>query len=983
MKRNSGLRALVTVAVVFVACDDTQVTENLPELEVVPSVLEFGDVVVGEKKTLVAEIRNPGAGVLTVDRIAPSADLAADFTFELADDRVAPGAAVELSITFEPTALGVAGGVFTVTPVDDVPARDLIVEANAVDSQLIVDPEQLDFGLVLIDQTHTLELEVTNTSEEPLEVQFDRGSGVDLCSRGARDVYCVTTDDTSARTSGRLALAAGESKLLQVEFTPQISGLREDATIELKTCDACRTLDVGLRGEGTEQAIVCTPSPVDFGDVNPEVCATQTVTCENTGALPANITQVGFANGASPAFVVARDPSPRTLQASSSVDIDLQFCPSSLGDHSGALTVETDGPVPASRTVVVPLEGRGGGPTITVTPESLDFGLVATLVPYTRSLLVTNTGFHDLEISELAMLGDDAALFTPGAVPPAIPPGDGAVITVTYAPTAEGTSRAELVIRSNDVGQPEVTVDLDGEGRNVPPCSYRISPTTMTFGITEIGRTKTRAAVFENTGGADCLIYGAALEPGSDPSFAVESEPARVVPGGGAELIRVAYSPMAAGTHSGSVRLDFSASDAPVSFSLAGDAGSSDLLVFPDSIDFGDVGVNCASRRQPVELYNVGAVPVTIGATVEPSASSPYTVVRDGNSLPAAGMTLQPGQGTSLLVEFRPTAERAYADAIEIPHTISGTMLRHVIALAGRGEVDAVQTDAFTQLGNPQADILFLVDNSCSMGGEQASLSTNFASFITYADAEAVDYHIAAVTLDEAIGGFGLFQPVGGTPMERVITRQTPNAAAAFQANVAVGAVGPGPEKGFDAAYFALSNPTYASQHSNFLRPQAFLSIIVVSDQPDLSTNTTDFYYQFFASIKGFQNRNKFAFSAIVGDDPGGCSGPGGQAWAGPRYIDMARRTGGVFQSICTADWARALEDLSRTAFGLRNQFFLSGQPVVPTIEVFIDGVSFPPNDGGIVNWAYDGGTNAVVFTPFATPEPGTTVDISYAAQCL
>lgn len=983
MKSTLGLRTLAAVALALVACDDTQVSESLPELAIEPAAIDFGDVVVGEKRSITVSVKNSGASVLTIDRVIASADLGPDFTFELSEDRVAPGALADLVVTFEPTALGAAGGALTVKPKDDIPAKDLIVEANAVESALEVSPELLDFGLVLIDQTHELELSVTNVGEARLPVHFDSGTGVDLCARGAGDAFCVAADDSAASTSGVIELDPNQTAILRVRFSPEISGLRENGQLELKTCDGCRSVNVALRGEGTEQAVECGPSPLEFGDANPGVCSMRTVTCQNTGSLPAQITSWSFANGSSPAFMLPSTPAPRMLVSGASTDVDVEFCPTSLGDHSGNLAIETDGPVPASRIVVVPMTGRGGGPTINVTPESIDYGLVATLVPSRRTILVSNTGYQALEISELAFLGDDADRFSVDTTPAPIPPGEGIVIGVTYAPTTLGESSASLVIRSNDVGRPEVTVELDGEGVNVPPCSYAISPATMTFGITEIGRTKTRAAVFENTGGADCLIYSAELETGSDPSFAVVSQPARVVPPGGAELIRVAYSPMQPGMHNGGVTIDFSSPDTPVRFPLVGDAGSSDLLVFPDSIDFGDVGVACASRRQPVELYNVGGVPITVGALVEPLPSSPFRVVRDGNSIPPGGVTLQPGQGGSFMVEFRPTIERAYASAIEIPHVINGTMLEHVVALAGRGEVDAVQTDSFSQLGNPQADILFVVDNSCSMGDEQTSLSTNFASFIQYAEAEAVDYQIAVITLDEAISGFGLFRPLNGTPAERVITPRTPNAAAAFQANVAVGAVGPGPEKGFAAAYMALSNPTYAMQHSNFIRPQAFLSIIVVSDQPDLSAQTVDFYWQFFASIKGFQNRNQFTFSAIVGDAPGGCNGPGGGAQACPRYIDMAQRTGGVFQSICSNDWSRSLEDLSRTAFGLRNQFFLSGQPVVPTIEVFIDGVTFPANDGGIVNWTYDFGTNAIVFTPFATPEPGTVVDISYSAQCL
>jgi hypothetical protein len=91
-----------------------------------------------------------------------------------------------------------------------------------------------------------------------------------------------------------------------------------------------------------------------------------------------------------------------------------------------------------------------------------------------------------------------------------------------------------------------------------------------------------------------------------------------------------------------------------------------------------------------------------------------------------------------------------------------------------------------------------------------------------------------------------------------------------------------------------------------------------------------------------------------------------------------------VFQSICTSDWSRALEDLSTTAFGFKSRFFLTNQPVINTIEVYIDGMLLPATSpGGTVNWSYDYGTNAINFSPFAVPEPGAMIRVEYTVECL
>jgi hypothetical protein len=269
------------------------------------------------------------------------------------------------------------------------------------------------------------------------------------------------------------------------------------------------------------------------------------------------------------------------------------------------------------------------------------------------------------------------------------------------------------------------------------------------------------------------------------------------------------------------------------------------------------------------------------------------------------------------------------------------------------------------------------------MGQEQTALSQNFNAFINFANAQQIDYQIAVTTTDVDGGEDGRFVPVsGGTRIVTPLTQPSPDAV--FSANANVGTSGSASEAGLEAAYLALSNPLINAHNAGFLRSDAVLSLIFVSDEEDQSQNSVDFYVSFFLSIKGFRNTNLFTASSIVGDAPNGCSGPGGSADEGLRYIAAANRTGGIFQSICTSDWSQALEDLSTTAFGFKSRFFLSNQPVIPTIKVFIDGVEIPAaGAGGTVNWIYDFGTNSINFSPVATPEPGGEIRVEYTVECL
>jgi hypothetical protein len=330
-----------------------------------------------------------------------------------------------------------------------------------------------------------------------------------------------------------------------------------------------------------------------------------------------------------------------------------------------------------------------------------------------------------------------------------------------------------------------------------------------------------------------------------------------------------------------------------------------------------------------------------------------------------------------------------------------------VIPLYGEGSEDATNEDTFTQLETPEVDILFVIDNSCSMSEEQASLTANFESFIQFADAQALDYRIAAITTDIEGGIFGgtpcpgslvPLRPAGtpqgacgyfadgnvaaSDPAWRLVTPdEQPSPATAFAAIASQGTDGSGTETGLQAAYQALSAPLITGWNTGFLRPDAYLALIFVSDEEDQSLQSVDFYSNFFLSIKGFRNTNLFSASAIVGDAPSGCP----TAFdPGLRYIEVANRSGGIFESICTPSWSDSLENLGLSVFGYKSRFFLSNQPVPGTVVVTVDGVVIQPRaPSGQVRWTYDPATNTVNFAPLAIPEPGSEIVIRYQAECL
>ena len=101
----------------------------------------------------------------------------------------------------------------------------------------------------------------------------------------------------------------------------------------------------------------------------------------------------------------------------------------------------------------------------------------------------------------------------------------------------------------------------------------------------------------------------------------------------------------------------------------------------------------------------------------------------------------------------------------------------------------------------------------------------------------------------------------------------------------------------------------------------------------------------------------------------------------------MVAQANGVKESICTPDWSKSLEQLGKTAFGFRTQFFLNSSPDLSngkTVEVKIDGVAVPPVDSrGAAVWSYDPVGNSVNFEPMFVPEPGQSLSLTYYVTCF
>src|SRR5204863_344954 len=160
--------------------------------------------------------------------------------------------------------------------------------------------------------------------------------------------------------------------------------------------------------------------------------------------------------------------------------------------------------------------------------------------------------------------------------------------------------------------------------------------------------------------------------------------------------------------------------------------------------DFGndfDIVAGMEPITQVVEVKNVGAAPLHILDLYLAQGEPSYKVS------PISSLVLNVGATAQFTVTFDPQQPFAHPEQVLIDSDDPFTP--QFRAEQTGGITGTVQNeDLFEQPAKPMTDIVFIVDNSCSMTEEQANLANNFEYFIYKLQTSNADYQIGVITTD-------------------------------------------------------------------------------------------------------------------------------------------------------------------------------------------------------------------------------------------
>ncbi|MBE8221909.1 MAG: VWA domain-containing protein [Bdellovibrionales bacterium] len=151
----------------------------------------------------------------------------------------------------------------------------------------------------------------------------------------------------------------------------------------------------------------------------------------------------------------------------------------------------------------------------------------------------------------------------------------------------------------------------------------------------------------------------------------------------------------------------------------------------------------------------------------------------------------------------------------------------------------------------PKIDILFVIDNSGSMGSHQLNLKNQIEYYANeILKISAINFRIAILGSD-SLRGFD----------KPYLTRKTPNVLGVLKSSLLIGSRGGAIEKFFAPVYEALN--IASNNNKVFLRQDAALNLIFITDTDDQSKISVTEFYNFLLSLKK-EDSKIITFAALI-----------------------------------------------------------------------------------------------------------------------
>jgi hypothetical protein len=457
----SGNRLQVDLAVSGTSVKSGRVTAS-------PASVVFGNVSVGQSRSLTATLSNPGSSSVTIGHasISNAAYTIPNLKLPMVLD---PGRSTTVAIEFSPKSSGTQYGSITLhgsAPAmgggeddkerepEDV-SDDLTIALSGTGTAppkgpvgmgtLSANPASVRFSSVAVGNSQTQSGTITNSGQADVTIS-------QISSRSA--------SFSPAGLNLPLTLAPGRSMTFNIVFAPKSVGSLS-GQLSIVSNASNRALAVWLIGVGTSPEkvsagiLTASPSSLNFSSVAVGGTRSQSETLTNSGKADVTISQI---TSGSTSFIANGLSLPTTLAPGRSFTFNVVFSPTSVGSSSNRLNVASNASNPG---LMVALTGSGASVgKLSLASQALNFGSVP--VGSSKSLSEKLTASSSGVVITSASSNSAEFSITGLSLPLTLASGQSASFNVTFTPKNSGTASGSIAFANSAGGS--LPVSATGTG---------------------------------------------------------------------------------------------------------------------------------------------------------------------------------------------------------------------------------------------------------------------------------------------------------------------------------------------------------------------------------------------------------------------------------------------------------------------------------------------------------------------------------------
>lgn len=315
---------------------------------------------------------------------------------------------------------------------------DVTVNIGDVDEVTISLAGNMDFGQVLVGESATLPLTITNAGN------------LDLT-----DINLSLPEGLSSDFANGF-LQGGQSTMANITFMPDEGVYSGTITVTSNAEEGDNSIE--FSGEGIippPEAAIAITGDLDFDVTYIGETVYKSLLIENTGTADLDVTSFSLPDG-----LTVETSGAISIPPEGGTSVEFGFAPTEAKAYSGTLIVNSTA-TSGNDQVSFSGEGKASGPIISLSGD-LYFGDIEIGSSTSQNLNITNEGNEDLIISSVSFSEGFASDYTGGT----ISANESESITVSFSPLSAQSYSGDLIFNSNAIAG-EGQVLLQGVGINI------------------------------------------------------------------------------------------------------------------------------------------------------------------------------------------------------------------------------------------------------------------------------------------------------------------------------------------------------------------------------------------------------------------------------------------------------------------------------------------------------------------------------------